>query len=58
MSFHFCQDELMAITAGLPLIGYLCMRCRQACRACVSLFLRLRGRRTLPACTHHNYGEK
>lgn len=26
---HLCPDEIAAITAGVPFLGYACMKCRQ-----------------------------
>lgn len=48
---HFCQDELVAITAAVPFIGYFCLKCRQICAKCAMAFRRLTGK----SCDHHNH---
>lgn len=40
---HWCQDEtnaMMAAIGGLPVIGYVCSKCREKYRAIVARFKR------------------
>jgi len=50
---HLCPDEIMAISAAVPFIGYLCLKCRHICTKCANVFRRLTDRE----CAHHNHAE-